>query len=288
MIHHREFRAMGTEVELLLDRTSSFDPRAPFDAVGAEFARIERALSRFRPESELSTLNREGEIQAGTDLLAVTKLALDARERTGGLFDPTVHDALVAAGYDRSFEQVERETRAGAATGAPCGGEVVVDSVAGSIRLGRAVRLDLGGIGKGYAVDRAADLLSAYGPCVVNAGGDLAARGRAWTVGVEIGDGSLTLELADASVATSGCDRRRWRRGGVEQHHLIDPATGRPASTDLVRATVVTHSAVGGEVLAKVLFLVGEAEAVRRASASAIASVLVTVDGRTVTTGSLA
>ncbi|HSP73032.1 MAG TPA: FAD:protein FMN transferase, partial [Gaiellaceae bacterium] len=80
---------MGTEIEL-------FGEPAGFDLVELEFERLEALLSRFRPESQLSQLNREGRIEAAPDLLRVVELALAARERTGGLFDPTVHDALVA------------------------------------------------------------------------------------------------------------------------------------------------------------------------------------------------
>ena len=176
---------MGTTVECLLDG----DPRDGFARVEAEFERLEALLSRFRPESELSRLNREGSLEAGPDLLRVTSLALEARERSGGLFDPTVLDAVVAAGYDRSFELVPADGPS-AADGARCGGGIRIEG--DRIELEPGTHLDLGGIAKGYAVDRAVELLAAYGPCLVNAGGDLAVRGGAWPVGV---DGSVTLEL---------------------------------------------------------------------------------------------
>ena len=233
-MERHEFHAMGTTVECLLDG----EPRDGFARVEAEFERLEALLSRFRPDSELSRLNRDGSIVAGPDLLRVTRLALEARERSGGLFDPTVLDAVVAAGYDRSFELVPADGPAGNG-GARCGGGVLV--VEEWIELGPGAHLDLGGIAKGYAVDRAVELLAVYGPCLVNAGGDLAVRGGAWPVGV---DGSVTLELSRGAIATSGSDRRRWRRGGEERHHLIDPATGRPAEGRLLRVTVVARSAV--------------------------------------------
>ena len=86
------------------------------------------------------------------------------------------------------------------------------------------MRLDLGGIGKGFAAERVAELLALTGPSLVSAGGDVAVRGvpteGTWAVAV---DDTLTLGLTRGGLATSGRDRRRWRRGGVEQHHLIDP-----------------------------------------------------------------
>lgn len=238
MIERHAFRAMGTDVQLLVD-----GPGDGFAAAEAELHRLESLLTRFR-ESELTRLNRDGAIDAGHDLLRVVMLALDARERTGGLFDPTVHDAVVSAGYDRTFAEL-----GDASPGPPhrCGGTV---RVTGSrIELEPGARLDLGGIAKGYAAECAAQLLALTGPCLVNAGGDIAVRGGAWPVGVE----DATIELSEGGLATSGRDRRRWRGG----HHLIDPRTGAPAHTDLLRVTVLAADAVEAEVAATACFLGG-------------------------------
>jgi thiamine biosynthesis lipoprotein len=287
-MERREFHAMGTEVEVLLDLPRSPVTSGALVEAEREFARIEAALSRFLPGSELSTLNRSGRIKAGPDLLAATELALAARARTGGRFDPTVHDALVAAGYDRSFEQVPSDRVAPGENGSSaCAGAVEIDRFARTIRLGAGVKLDLGGIGKGYAVDRAVERLSRLGPCLVNAGGDVAVRGRRWPIGVETANGFVTLELVSGALATSGSDRRRWQRNGEEQHHLIDPGTGRPSASDLVRVTVVGTSASEAEVLAKSLFLAGEEDAAEEAKREGVPAILVTADGRTVMTGPL-
>jgi thiamine biosynthesis lipoprotein len=280
-MEHRTFHAMGTEMELIVD---AHDATAALDAAESEFHRLEALLSRFRDDSELSQLNRDGTIEAGPDLLRVVELALAARERTGGRFDPTVHDAVVAAGYDRSFEDVDPESDARCQTAAAGGGV----SVAGSrITLEPGVRIDLGGIGKGYAAERAAELLGLAGPCLVNAGGDIATRGGSWPVGVETDGTPLTLELAGAALATSGRDRRRWRRDGRELHHLIDPRTGAPSETDLLRVTVVAPDAVEAEVTAKALFLAGADVARAEADEAGIAAVL-TTETRTVLAGGLA
>jgi thiamine biosynthesis lipoprotein len=269
---------MGTEIELIVEAD---DAGAQLDAAEREFHRLEALLSRFRDDSELSRLNRDGSIDPGPDLLRVVELSLAARERSNGCFDATVHDAVIAAGYDRSFEHVAAESPR-SARAARCGGDVRI--VGGRIELGNGVHLDLGGIGKGYAAERAAELLGTAGPCLVNAGGDIATRGGAWPVGVETAAGTTTLELRGAALATSGRDRRRWRRNGRELHHIIDPRTGEPAETDLVRVTVVAGDAVDAEVAAKVLFLSG-ASAAERTERPAV---LVTEDGRTLFTGALA
>lgn len=279
-MERRTFRAMGTEIDLLVDASGA---TAALSAAEDEFHRLEAILSRFRQDSELSLLNRAGRLDPGPDLLRVTELALAAREDTGGRFDPTVHDAVVAAGYDRTFESIaadgpEPEARA-------CGGEVRIDR--GAIELDDGVRLDFGGIGKGYAADRAAEVLAIAGPCLVNAGGDIAVRDGAWPIAVQTATGSLTVELTSGALATSGRDRRRWQRGGRELHHLIDPATGTSAGGDLVRATVVASDAVVAEVWAKALFLVGEEAGAAEADLLRLPSVFVSTGGTTRLAGGL-
>ena len=274
----RTFRAMGTTIELHVEAD---DATAAFDAAEAEFERLEQVMSRFRPDSELSRLNDAGSLEVSSDLAEVVELALAARERTGGRFDPTVHDAVVGAGYDRTFDELP-PARDGDARPAPCLGDVAVAGRRVSIAPG--FRLDLGGIGKGYAAERVAELLALAGPSLVSAGGDVAVRGvpaeGIWPVAV---DDELTLGLEHGGLATSGTERRRWRVGGAVQHHLIDPRTGVPARTDLVRVTAIGRDAVDAEVLAKTLFLDGS----RTALAAGVPAVLVTTDGRTLTTGGL-
>ena len=274
----RRFKAMGTDVELIVEADRA---TAQLDAAEAEFHRLERLLTRFDPGSELSQLNEQGSLEAGADLLEVVRLALAGRAATAGRFDPTVHDAVVLAGYDRTFAELPEDGPAPAA-GAPCGGAVRIEG--NRIELARGVRLDLGGIGKGYAAEKAATTLAAAGPCLVNAGGDIALRDIAWTIAVQP---QLTLELEGGGLATSGRDRRAWRRAGRELHHLIDPATGEPAACDLLRATVVAPDAIQAEIWAKALFLAGSHAAAAEADAQRLPCVLVTRSGETRLAGGL-
>ncbi len=284
----RAFDAMGSTVELILDGEPAGAQEA-LDAAEREIHRLERMLSRFLPTSELSLLNAAGTLEVPPELVEVTLLALAARERTGGRFDPTVHDAVVAAGYDRSFDDLASDG-SGISPGAACGGHVRVTG--STIAIAPGYRLDLGGIAKGYAADRACALLAAAGPCIVDAGGDLAIHGPpaqgVWPVAVEVPGTPLTLGLPSGALATSGCDHRRWRRGGIELHHLIDPATGMPAATSLVRVTTYAEHAADAEVAAKALLLAGEHAARIEAEALGIPAVLVTGDGRVVLAGGLA
>jgi FAD:protein FMN transferase len=278
-MERRSFRAMGTSVELLVEAD---DVDTTLDACEAEFERLEQVMSRFRHDSELSRLNRRGWIDASSDLAEVIALAVAARERTNGDFDPTVHHALEAAGYDRTFAELPDDGAVDDSANTACGGRVVVDGR--RIEIEDGFGIDLGGIGKGFAAERVAERLALAGPCLVDAGGDIAVRGvpeaGVWPVAV---DDDFTLGIESGGVATSGRDRRRWLRGGVERHHLIDPATRKPSNSDLVRVTVVAGDAIQAEVLAKTLFLGGETAAAR----AGVPAVLVTEDGRRLRVGGL-
>jgi thiamine biosynthesis lipoprotein len=227
----------------------------------------------------------------GPDLSRVLGEALDARQRSGGRFDPTVHGALVAAGYDRDLPEVPADDPRPAGAPAPAGGAVALDLLAGEVHLSEGVAIDLGGVAKGDAADRACAILAAAGPALACLGGDIAVSGprtdgSGWPVAVE-GAGLVVL-LAGGGLATSGRDRRTWRRGGAEMHHVIDPVTGRPAGTDLLRVTVAAPSAARAETLATDLLLLGAEAARRRADDLGCPAVLVTAAGGTTLAGGLA
>lgn len=265
MIIRRSFRAMGTDCEWILNAGD------PSDAITA-FAEAERALerreaewSRFRPDSALCRLNREGVIDGCPEMADLVTQALELRAQTQGLFDPTLHDAVVQAGYDRSFEEIapvgrEQNTAAPVHRGA---GEVVVCADTGTIRLAEGVRIDLGGIAKGYAADRAADFLAEFGPCVVNLGGEVVARGAAWPIGVETQGAPRTIEVSHGAVATSGVDRRSWATHQGTRHHVMDPATGTSAATDLLRVTVIDADGARADALATALLVAGRERALQ-------------------------
>lgn len=282
----RSFRAMGSEFELFLDSDGDRDTEALLDEAEAEVHRLERMLSRFDARSELSLLNAERTRVVPPELVELVRAAFRARERTHGRFDPTVHDAVVAAGYDRTFDHM-RSADAHAPIG-PCGGDVEVDEATGRVTLDHDTRLDLGGIAKGWTADRVLARLSTAGPALVNAGGDVACAGKPWPVGVETPTGTFTLELDDGGLATTGRDRRRWTRAGREAHHVIDPATGAPSDGDLLTATASAPTAAEAEVLATFLFLSGDSRrAAAEADAAAVPAVLVTRDGATLLAGGL-
>jgi thiamine biosynthesis lipoprotein len=286
-LQRRRFVSMAVLIECLLE-TRSPQERL-FDEVEREFERFEAMFSRFRPDSELSALNRAVRRRCSPEMVEVVSLAVSARERTGGRFDPTVHDALVAAGYDRTFSQLAPDGKRTPQAHA-CGGEIVVHGDV--ISLGAGIHIDLGGLVKGWAAERACELLAGAGPCLVNAGGDLAVRGvptdGVWPIAVETPTGPITLGLRHGGLATSGRDYRRWHRSGHECHHLIDPATGLPSSTDLVRVTVVAADAVEAEIWATALILAGRDDARIEADRRRLPALLIDDTGSITTAGELA
>ncbi|HEX7603122.1 MAG TPA: FAD:protein FMN transferase [Polyangiaceae bacterium] len=259
-----EFKTMGCHASALLDAEGA-EARAAFERLPAWFAIRERILSRFDPASALVRLNARGEARVDDVLWAATEVALAAADATDGLVTPTVLPALDAAGYDRSFANMERDQRGALAAERPVPDWRAIDrdETTRSIRLPPGVRLDLGGTAKGWCADVAASSLARFGPALVDVGGDIATAGtrEPWLIAIEDprgGRDALELvRLRGGGIATSGRDLRRWRRAGVEHHHLIDPRTGAPARTDVWTVTVIGPSALEAEIAAKRVFLEG-------------------------------
>jgi thiamine biosynthesis lipoprotein len=299
---NRQFRAMGTDVGLWLWHTDEALAGQALAQTEQFFIRAEAQLSRFQADSELSRLNRAaGRPYAVSPLLFdLVELALAWRDRTGGIFDPTVLRALIAHGYDRSFEQIARRGDgqvAPAPASHPAGGRVRLSPAERRIWLPSGVGLDLGGIAKGWAVQQAAHRLGRLGPALVDAGGDIACvgappTGSRWLVGIadphrpEADLAALTL--ADEAVATSSLTGRRWQYHGRPAHHLIDPRTGAPAVTDLASVTVVAPRLPDAEIHAKVALILGSADGLAYLDKQpGVAALLVTAAGDQLSCGPL-
>jgi thiamine biosynthesis lipoprotein len=265
----KTFRAMGCRIQILLDRAEdALESR--LEPVPQWFEEWESVLSRFRTESELSRLNgSEKRIRrVGPILGAVLGDSLRAAKLTGGLVTPLVHDALLAAGYDRPFDEMADGIRNSGTPNFPVPDWHAIrwNRKDSRIRFPDGARLDFGGIAKGWAADRTSAALRRYGPALVDAGGDISASGpRAdgspWPVGVAnpffAEAPLLTLALAKGGVATSGRDIRKWNSGGGLRHHIIDPRTGEPAQTDVITATVIAPDARRAEAGAKSALILG-------------------------------
>ena len=234
--------------------------------------RIHAGLTRFEPGSELSRLNADARsaVPASPLLLALARAVGLAGELSGGLVDATRLSALEAAGYARSREPAPPDALAAALARAPTTAparpdpegrwRLVTTDASGRVRRPPGVRLDGGGLVKGLAADLLAGDLARHGAYAVDCGGDLRVGGapRRLLVADPFGGEPVhELTLAQAA-ATSGIGRRAWRDGGGRPaHHLVDPATGRPAWTGVVQATALAPTALEAEIRAKAALLSG-------------------------------
>jgi thiamine biosynthesis lipoprotein len=280
------FHAMGTEVELLAAPSLAADV---VNNVSADFEAVEACLSRFRPESELSRLNAAAgcPFQASHLLRDVLGEALAAADESDGLFDPVLLHAVEAAGYRESIEHVRGTVQVQTLVRERVSHRNVTIE-GGVVLLPEGSGIDLGGFAKGWTVDRAAERMSCCQSWVINAGGDLLARGGGpdgdgWVVGIEdpfaLGHDLAVLRLTGAALATSTTMRRRWTTQYGVAHHLIDPRTQRPSESDLVSVSVIAPTAARAEVLAKTLLLRGSDEALHYAESQDLSALLIDEQG---------
>jgi FAD:protein FMN transferase len=238
------FHAMGVEIVV-----GGAGQAAILDDVRRLFHEWDAIFSRFRGESELNRVNANPAevVLVSETFVRAMRAALAAARATQGLVDPTLGAALIAAGYDRDFAVLRADAQ-------PAG-----DAVPGTWRsvslVGRLLSrppgtlLDLNGVVKSLVVDEARRLLPAGS--FVSAGGDLASNGEV----VVALPGGGSVRLAAGGLATSGKTRRRWLRGGVQQHHLIDPRSGRPARSCWDEVSVAASSCLAADIAARAAFL---------------------------------
>ena len=289
-----EFHAMGCEMLAVLDAPNP-SARRRLARVPEWFEAWEDRLSRFRPESELSQLNRSTGhmVRLSPILWEVFQAAREAERLSDGLVTPTVLDAMLAAGYTTSFENLASEENCNGALQAaplPTMTDIRVDLERRSLQLPAGIKLDFGGIAKGWSAQKAVQRLQAYGPCLVDAGGDIAISGpreagQPWQISVadphHPSQDLAGLLLGRCGVATSGRDYRRWQQDGAWRHHIIDPRTGLPADTDVLSATVVAPDLVWAEIAAKTAFILGSQRGMSWLEKHpTLAGILVLEDGR--------
>jgi thiamine biosynthesis lipoprotein len=269
---------------------------------------LEACWSRFVPDSDVSRLNlADGHpVQVDPSTITLVATMIEAWRATEQRFDPTTLPALMAAGYRSSIDDPRRITilPTGALRFDDCGADrptlddVEIDLDACTIRLPVGLTIDAGGIGKGLAADLAVDLALRSGSegALVSIGGDIAASSRArdgeWQVVIEHPDTDRepvgTIAVTGGGVATSSTRSRRWRQGGVEHHHLIDPWTGDVSTTDLASVTVVARSGWLAEAHATAAVLAGSDSVIDHLDRHELTGVAVTADGDVLTTHDVA
>ena len=237
-----------------------------------EVDRVDRLMSHYRADSPLSRLNREaalGPVAVDPELFDFLAECLRWSRDSDGAFDVTVGPLMKAWGFFRDEGRRPEEREIQAALGAVGYRHVVLDRERGTVRFDRSgVELDLGGIGKGYAVDRVVELLRRRGvrSALVNLGGSsvygLGAPpgAEAWEVAIQDptapGREAEAVALRDRALSVSGGYARSFVKDGVTYSHIMDPRTGRPVQ-GVLSVAVLSASATDGDALDNVLFVLG-------------------------------
>lgn len=278
-VHRRSLPVMGTLAEIVVVESDVARARASIDAAFTELRTVDRAMSRFDPASDVGRVNaaRSGaRVAVSAETAAVVAAGLSWAEATGGRFDPGL--ARAVALWDvgrRDVPPPEEAVRRYA--GRDLHRELVVERGSGAaiVRRHPDVAVDLGGIAKGHAVDRAVRALREHGirDAMVSAGGDLYAMGRSpegdpWRVGIRSPDDPTRLadeiEVEDRAVATSGDYESFFEHGGRRYHHLLDPSTGAPRVTSARSLTVTADRCLDADAAATACFGLSGADAAAR------------------------
>ena len=292
-------RALGTTALVVVAEPDAL-PSAR-RALIRELRAVDLACSRFRPDSELVKLNHAGGAprRVGPVLWDALEAAVETARMTGGLVDPTIGKAMRLAGYDRTFSRLAlRDGSLVVANFVPCGrwAEIELDPGSRTVRLPAGVELDLGASAKALTADRVAREISESTEVavLVSLGGDIAVAGSApeggWVIALAE-DHSLPpdavptrVSIESGGLASSGIRVRRWRTASGEQHHILDPRTGRPARSRWTTVTVAAASCLDANAASTAAIVLGD-RAPEWLSARGLPSRLVHFDGRAVYVG---
>jgi thiamine biosynthesis lipoprotein len=259
---------MGTRVSVELWHEDEAVGRGLVEEVLAEYRRIDESMSTYKVTSEISRVNESAGVSpvpVSEELFGLIRRSLELSERSGGAFDITYE----SVGYLYDFRARERPSEAeiGARLDAINYARVRLDDTARTVYFARpGVRINLGGIAKGYAVERGAAILREAGVrnALLSAGGDTRVlgdrRGQPWIVGIRhprVSDEVMTrLPLTDEAISTSGDYERFFEEGGRRYHHIINPATGAP-SEGILSVTVIGPDGTLTDGLSTTLFVMG-------------------------------
>ena len=290
---------MGTRIHVELWSEDRAAGEAAIDAVMAEMDRIDRSMSTYKPTSEVSRVNvsaARAPVRISRELFDLLTTAVEYSRITDGAFDITY--ASVGFMYDFHRHLKPTEAQIEAALPAVNYRNLELDPRRRTVHFSRpGVRIDLGGIAKGYAVDRGIAILQRRGirHALVSAGGDsriIGDRfGKPWIVGIRNPDHKdqviARIPLVDTAISTSGDYERYFDENGVRYHHIIDPATGHPASK-VRSATVLAPTATRTDGLSKTAFVLGPDKALEIYNRlDDVDAILVAPDGRVLYTRGL-
>jgi len=232
---------------------------------------IDRKFSTTRAESEISLINAaagEQAVQVTPDVLYIIRTALAYASLTGGAFDPTIGPVVTLWGINTDHARIPSQIELETALHLVDWHQVTVNGSSVFLQK-KGMKLDLGGIVKGYAADELVGILKKerVKRAVIDLGGNIYVYGRKkdgtpWRVGVKnpddpSGEPAVILTLQNSSVVTSGVYERFFIQDGVRYHHIIDPKTGYPVDNGLTSVTIVCESSTAADALSTSLFILG-------------------------------
>ncbi|MFA5114744.1 MAG: FAD:protein FMN transferase [Candidatus Omnitrophota bacterium] len=260
---------MGTTVEVISPYRDSAG------IVFAEVQRLDKLLSRYNPESEVSLLNKKGELKVSRETMYVLKEAKEFWSLSDGAFDVTVVPLLDIWGFTEQDYRVPSEVEIRKALGMIGSDKIIFNEGNNVVKFKvPGPMVDLGAIAKGFAVDSAVKKLKerGIGSCLINAGGDIyclgVKSGAPWSVAVQDPRRSGFadyLRLKDCAVATSGDYRQFFQSGKRRYSHIMNPRTGYPADSGVVSVTVIAPDCLTADALATAIFILGKEKGARLA-----------------------
>ncbi len=266
----REKKFMNTiiAITVIQDNVGTIEINEALEDAFFQFEKVVEKYTRFNNTSELAKLNKSNSpYRVSKEFFELIEFMLSMSKRTNGAFDPTIIDFLEVYGYDKdydfskldnpnldSFVKNVKEKRG-------YWDQIKLDKDNSTIHLPQNTKIDLGSVGKGFAIDLAFNTLEKVSNnFLINAGGDIRAKGknyenRWWTINLKGKDGSNgAIELKNQSLSSSGS----WARKVKQFHHLIDPSTGKPAEKKYSTVFTLGKNSLITDAWATALFILGE------------------------------
>jgi thiamine biosynthesis lipoprotein len=256
---------MNTDIvcEIVCTSAEVAQAESRLDEAFAMFREFESRYSRFNKDNELWRLNKSEKAVVSEELFEILCQAKRYHEITGGIFDPSILRVLEVTGYTGAYNNCTLLEKTNFS-------QLILDKEKYAVTKPKNLLIDLGGIGKGFVIDKVTRFLNErFDNVLVDAGGDIAVRGvnategyDYWAIDIEHpkhpDEIVATLLLKDNAVATSGRNRKRWVSDGQSRHHIINPLTQESASDELLSVSVIAPSATEADVFAKTLFISGQ------------------------------
>ncbi|MBI4993921.1 FAD:protein FMN transferase [Candidatus Wolfebacteria bacterium] len=268
-----KIKSLGTDAEIFIAFKNKIFAEEKINWAKKTLEDFENKFSRFKKNSELSEFNnlKSGDFYASPIMIDIFKKCFEFHKITNGIFDPTIAEILENIGYNKSFDLLDRnlnlpdfnlkKIKENFSKKSDLS-DLIIDEKKLIIKKPENLKIDFGGIGKGYVVDLIADEFKKYfSDFWISIGGDMFLsgknNGKNWQIDIQnpfdLAKNAISIEIKNkkAAVATSGISKRNWTINGINFHHIIDSKSGLPAESDVLLATVISNNAASADIFAK-------------------------------------